>query len=132
MKCIIVTEDYLMKTNIEKLIVQSDNLYLLSTFNTTSEASKFMSDNCIDVLFFDIQMCDFDSIEFIYSIPENTFIIYVPEADSFINTYKTINKKDFSDSMIVKRFKQGVDEAHVFLNLIKKETPDISDNYFII
>ena len=129
MNCIIVTEDFLMKKNIEKLIIPSD-LYLLSTFMTTSEASAFMKNNCVDVMFFDVQMCDFDSIEFVQTIPHRTFVIYIPEFSVFANV--EVGSEQLSDSTIRKRFQKSVDEARLFHDLMKKETPNITDDYFVI
>lgn len=128
MKCIILTEDFSMKKNVEKLIIPSD-LNLLSTFTTTSEASSFMKNNLVDVMFFDIQMCDFNSIEFIQSIPEKTFVIYIPEFSVYA---KNVDREQLSDSMIVKRFQKSVIEARLFVNLIKREKPSIADDYFVI
>ena len=128
MNCIIVTEDFLMKKNIEKLIIPSD-LYLLSTFMTTSEAYVFMKNNCVDVMFFDVQMCDFDSIEFIQTIPDRTFVIYIPEFSLYAND---VNNEQLSDSTTVKRFQKSVNEARLFHDIIKKENPNINDDYFVI
>lgn len=129
MNCIIVTEDFSMKKNIEKLIIPTD-LQLLSTFMTTSEASAFMKNNSVDVMFFDVQMCDFNSIEFVQTIPDITFVIYIPEFSVFANV--EIESEHLSDSTIAKRFKKSVDEARFFQDLIKKENPNISDDYFVI
>lgn len=128
MKCIIVTEDFSMKKNVEKLIISSD-LHLLSTFTTTSEASAFMKNNLVNVMFFDIQMCDFNSIEFIQSIPKKTFVIYIPEFSVYA---KDVDREQLSDSTIVKRFQKSVIEARLFVNLIKREKPSIADDYFVI
>lgn len=128
MNCIIVTEDFSMKKNVEKLIISSD-LQLLSTFITTSEASAFMKENCVDVIFFDVQMCDFDSIEFVQTIPEKTFFIYIPEFSIDAND---VDRVKVSDSMIAKRFQKSVEEARFFQTLIQKENPNFSDDYFVI
>lgn len=128
MNCIIVTEDFSMKKNVEKLIISSD-LHLLSTFITTSEASAFMKSNSVDVMFFDVQMCDFDSIEFVQNIPEKTFVIYIPEFSVYAND---VDKQELSNFTIVKRFQESVEEARLFLDLIKKENPNITADYFVI
>lgn len=132
MKCIIVNDDTSMKNTIEKLIAQTDDMQLVSAFSTTSEASAFLKSIKIDVVFFDIQMYDVDNLEFIQSIPETTFVIYIPEFSPFANITRETDAESLSESIIAKRFKRGVGEARAFLNLIKKENPDISDDYFVI
>ncbi|WP_343658052.1 hypothetical protein [Chryseobacterium sp.] len=129
MNCIIVTQDFLIEKSIRKLVLESDYLHLLSAFQAFDKASAYMADHCIDILFFDIQMYDFGSIEFIYTIPEDTFVIFVPQPDPFINS--AINEKPFSN-LIMKRFKKGLDEARFFLSLGKKEKYNRSSDYFII
>lgn len=128
MNCIIVTEDFSMKKNVEKLIISSD-LNLLSTFITTFEASDFMKNNGVDVMFFDVQMCDFDSLKFIQTIPDKTFVIYIPEFSIHANAF---DKSQLTDSTIAKRFNESIAEARLFLNVPEKENANISADYFVI
>jgi two-component SAPR family response regulator len=121
-----------MKNTIEKLIVQTDDIEFVSAFNTTFEAHVFLKSIKIDVVFFDIQMYDVNNLEFIQNIPENTFVIYIPEFSPFVNTAYKKDTKHLSESVIYKRFKKGVDEARVFLELIQTENSNISDDYFVI
>ena len=121
-----------MKNTIEKLISQTNDMQFMAAFNTTFEAEQFLKGIKIDVVFFDIQMYDAKNLEFIQNIPENIFVIYIPEFSPFANTASKITTVQLSDSVIAKRFKKGVDEARVFLELIKKEHPDISDDYFVL
>ncbi|CAD0218266.1 response regulator [Chryseobacterium sp. JV274] len=132
MKCIIVNDDSEMRKTIGKLIGHSRGMKLLSVFNSTSEAALFLRDNCVDLVFFDIQMYDVKNLEFIQNISERTFVIYIPEFSPFVNTTKKPQLEQLSESTIAKRFKKGVDEARIFLKLIKKEKPDILDDYFVI
>ena len=120
MKCIIVNDDISMKNTIEKLISQANDMQFMAAFNTTFEAEQFLKGIKIDVVFFDIQMYDAKNLEFIQNIPENIFVIYIPEFSPFANTASKITTVQLSDSVIAKRFKKGVDEARVFLELIKK------------
>lgn len=131
MNCIIVTQDLLTEKGIKKLILESDHLHFLSAFQVFDQASAYMAEHCVDILFFDIQMYDFDSIEFIYTIPEDTFVIFVPQSDSFISMDGTVREKPFSDLMM-KRFREGIDEACFFLSVNEKEKYSATHDYFII
>lgn len=131
MNCIIVTKDSLIEKGIKKLILESDYLLFLSAFQTFDKASLCMEDHCVDILFFDIQMYDLSSIEFIYTIPEDTFVIFVPQSDPFINMDGTVNEKPLSN-LTAKRFKEGIHEAKIFLSLSKKEKNNTPHNYFVI
>lgn len=132
MKCIIVNDDTSMKNTIEKLIAQTDDIELVSVFNTTLEANVFLKSMKIDIVFFDIQMYDINNLEFIQDVPENTFVIYIPEFSPFADTAYKTDTEHLTESAISKRFKKGVDEARVFLELIQKESSNISDDYFVI
>jgi two-component SAPR family response regulator len=132
MKCIIVNDDTSMRKTIEKLIAQTDDMEFVSAFNTTFEAHVFLKSIKIDIVFFDIQMYDVNNLEFIQNIPENTFVIYIPEFSPFANTSCKTDIQHLSEPVISKRFKKGVDEARVFLELIQEEKSDISDDYFVI
>jgi len=132
MKCIIVNDDTSMRKTIEKLIAQTDDMEFVSAFNTTFEAHVFLKSIKIDVVFFDIQMYDVNNLEFLQNISENIFVIYIPEFSPFANTSCKTDLQHLSEPVISKRFKKGVDEARVFLELIQEEKSDISDDYFVI
>ena len=132
MKCIIVNDDLQMRKTIGKLIDYSRGVKLLSVFNSTSEAVLFLRDNCVDVIFFDIQMYDNKNLEFIQNISGRTFVIYIPEFSPFVNTTRKPHLEQISESTIAKRFKKGVDEARIFLKQLKKEDSNIVDDYFVI
>jgi len=131
MNCIIVTQDLLIEKGIRKLILESGHLRLLFAFHACDKASACMAEHRIDILFFDIQMYDFDSIEFIYPISEDTFVIFIPQPDPFISMDGTVNEKPFSNLMM-KRFKEGIDAGRFFLSLNKKEKYNAPYDYFII
>ncbi|GEM_PF-2888677 len=132
MNCIIVNDDISMRNTIEKLIVQTDDLEFLSSFTITYEARMFLKNNKIDIVFFDIQMYDSDNLDFIQNIPENTFIIYIPEFSPFAGISCKSSNAYISESAISSRFKRGVNEARLFLELINKENSNISVDYFVI
>jgi two-component SAPR family response regulator len=132
MKCIIVNDDTKMKNIIEKLIRQTEDMQFIAAFNTTSEASEFLKNTKIDVVFFDIQMYYANSFQFLQSIPEKTFVIYIPEFSPFVYTIYKRNAEQLSESIVSKRFIKGVNEARIFLDLINKENRDIPDDYFVI
>lgn len=132
MNCIIVNDDVSMRNAIEKLIRLADNIEFLSSFTTTFEARMFLKSNKIDIVFFDIQMYDPDNLEFIQNIPKDTFVIYIPEFSPFAITSSKSGTGYLSQSVILRRFKKGVDKARVFLELIKRENSNISDDYFVI
>jgi len=121
-----------MRNTIEKLIVQTDDLEFLSSFTITYEARMFLKNNKIDIVFFDIQMYDSDNLDFIQNIPENTFIIYIPEFSPFAGISCKSSNAYISESAISSRFKRGVNEARLFLELINKENSNISVDYFVI
>lgn len=129
MTCIVASDEPLARNVIKTLINQTDNLTLLALFNNTFEASRFMSENTVDLVFFEIRIDETRGYEFIKAIPRKTFMIFISEFSSTaIRTYKpnaVISQKTV-------RFQKGIDLAKNYFKLIKKENSNIADDYFVI
>ncbi len=128
MNCIIVNEDITAKEAIQMLINQTENLVWIGSFNDILEVSKFMSENAVDLVFFDFQTDETDSIEFIKTIPNNVFVIFISELSSFVIK----NHKFDVIEYLSERFQKGVDEAHIYFKLLKKSKSNNIDDYFVI
>jgi DNA-binding LytR/AlgR family response regulator len=129
MTCIVVNDEPLARNAIKTLINQTENLTLLASFNNTFEASRFISEHTVDLVFFDIQIDETNGYEFIKVIPHKTFVIFISEISSTaIRTYKT----DVIVSLKSARFQKGIDLARKYFKVEKKENSNIADDYFVI
>ncbi len=129
MTCIIVNDDISARNAINMLINQTDNLKLIASFNNTSEASKFMSENTVDLIFFDLQIDETSSYEFIKAIPFKTFVIFIPQF------YSPENRKYNAhaiDSQNVLQFQEGIEIAKAYFNAMKEDNSNIANGYFVM
>jgi len=124
MNCIIVDDEPLAREAIEMLIGKIQNLVLIGSFNSATDASKFMLDNRVDLVFLNIQMSKVNGIKFAGTIPQETFVIF------------TNSLSELSNSLIkpvkLNRFQEGVDKAQIYSELLKKGKPNNTDDYFVI
>lgn len=129
MTCIVVNDNITVRNAIKMLINQTDNLALIASFNNTFEASKFMSENTVDLVFFNIQIDEANGYEFIKAIPRKTFVIFISE---FSSTAIRAYKPDTLISPKPHRFKEAVDMARAYCKVEKKENSNIQNDYFVM
>lgn len=111
MNCIIVNDDIPTTNAFKTLINQTESLTLLTSFNKTLEASRFISENTVDLVFLDIQIDETISYGFIKTIPYKTFVIFISD---FSSTAIIGSKTDAIISSKSARFKKGVDMARAY------------------
>ena len=129
MTCIVVNDEPLVKNGIKTLINKSESLTLLASFNNTFEASRFISRNAVDLVFFDIQIDETKNYEFIKAIPHKMFVIFISEF------YSTAIRQCKSDAIISSksvRFQKGIEMAKAYFKGVKKGNSNITDDYFVI
>lgn len=129
MTCIVINNEPLVRNGIETLINQTDDLILLASFGNTCEASTFMSENTVDLVFFDIQTDETKGYGFIQVIPRKTFVIFISD---FFSTAIQTYKPDVIISSKSVRFQKGVDMARTYSSIVEKENSTIADDYFVI
>jgi len=128
MNCIVVNDESLVRNVLKTLINKSKNLTLLASFNNTFEASRFMSENIVDLVFFDIQIDETRGYEFIKVIPHKTFVIFISGFSS--TAIKTYQPDAINGSK--SRFQKGIYLAKNYSKRMKKENSNIADDYFVI
>lgn len=128
MNCIVIDSQPLTKSTIERLIGKTNNLVLTGSFYSVNEAKKIMSKTIVDLIFMNLQIADKESIEFIKTIPDDIFVIFISDISSFQTKKQTDTEvRYFSD-----RFKKGISNAQNYQMLIKNETLNKTDDYFVI
>lgn len=116
MNSIIVNDDFSQRKMFENLICQSENVNLLSSFDNTAEAIAYLYTHKVDLIFFDIQISDSGSLEFLNAIPKNVFVI-------FISFFRFKNSK-FD---LTNQFQKSLNQAMIY-----SANPHKTDDYFVI
>ena len=75
-KCVIVDDEPLALSVLERYINQTPFLELTEKFTTPVKAYKYLNDNEIDVLFVDIQMPDLTGFELVNNLKKKPVFIF--------------------------------------------------------
>lgn len=111
-QCIIVDDDAMTRKIIQQLVGQTESLELLDSFESAVEASNFLRDNPVDILFLDVEMPGMTGLELIESISLDAQVILVTSKEKYAVPAFDLNVTDF----IVKpvdypRFLKAVNKA---------------------
>ena len=138
MNCIIVDDEPLAREAIQMLVDQTENLNLVGTFKSPEQASSFLMENSVDLIFLDIQMPGMNGIEFSKSISKETFIIFTTAyAEYAVDSYEV----DAIDYLIKpvkwERFQKAVEKAQTYSKLFKtsdfeNQIEITSDDHFFV
>lgn len=138
MKCIIVDDEPLAREAVQMLIEQTNDLDLISSFNSPESASGFLRENEVDLIFLDIQMPGINGIEFAKTIRKETFVIFTTAYSEFaIDSYE-VDAIDYLIKPIkLERFKKGVEKAITYSKLLKTENvnnniENVTDDHFFV
>ncbi len=137
MNCIIINDEPIVRQAIKILIEKTQNLVLLSSFNNDVDASKFMQNNVVDLIFLDIQISGINGVEFAKTIPQEIFVIFYNSLSVFDVKSSEVHAIDYLVKPIKsERFQKGVAKAEVYFRLLKKgninKIRQITDDYFVI
>ncbi|WP_257670791.1 hypothetical protein [Parapedobacter tibetensis] len=88
-----------------------------------------LSQNTGDLVFFDIQIDERKSYEFIKAIPHKTFVIFISD---FFSTAIKAFKPHTIISPKLHRFKEAVNMARAYSKVEKRENSNTQDDYFVI
>ncbi|WP_444660191.1 LytR/AlgR family response regulator transcription factor [Flavobacterium columnare] len=122
MNCIIVDDEPLARKAIQKLIDQTDNLESIGSFNSPDTASKFLTENRVNLIFLDIQMPGVNGIEFAKTIPKDTFVIFTTAFSEFATDSYEVDAIDYLIKPVkLERFQKGVDKAKTYYKLFKAD-----------
>lgn len=137
MKCIIVDDEPIAREGIRLLANEIPQLELVKSFNNAEDASVYIRDAPIDLIFLDINMPGINGIEFARSIPKQTLIIFTTAYSQYaIDSYEV----DAIDYLVKPvdpvKFRKAVNKAIVYHSLLlneeKKNIETIEDDFIFV
>jgi len=136
MNCIIVDDEPLAREGIEFLIQKDSRLKLLGSFNNASSASKFLSENMVDLVFLDIQMPGLTGIEFAQIVEEKTLVIFITAYTEYALDSYEVDAIDYLLKPVSEdRFQRAVNKAvsyhEMLITELRNNEPHIVENDFI-
>ena len=127
-KCIIIEDEKLAAEKlagyIEKILV----LELISTFKDGISAINFLKSNPVDLIFLDIEMRDFNGIQFLKALQVKSAVIITSAYEKYAIAGYEFSVVDYLlKPYTLERFLQSVDKA-----INQKELKDKAKNYELI
>lgn len=122
MNCIIIDDEPLAREAIEILVKDTSQLNLLGMFNNALAASKFMEENPVDLIFWDIQMPGITGIEFARNISKRSLVIFTTAYSEYAVDSYEVDAIDYLIKPIdPERFHKAVNKAIAYHSLLLKE-----------
>lgn len=136
MKCIIVDDEPIAREGMESLVKKMPELELLKSFCNAEEASAFIREITVDLIFLDINMPGISGIEFAHTVPRHTLIIFTTGYSQYASDSYEVDAIDYLVKPIEPaKFRKAVNKAITYHSLLineqKKETESHDDFIFV-
>jgi DNA-binding LytR/AlgR family response regulator len=90
MNCLILDDDNVSRLALEELINQTGALEVIASCEKITEALKAINSQEIDIIFLDIEMPEMNGFEFLETLSDNPFIIFISSRESYaLKAYET-------------------------------------------
>ncbi len=137
MKCIIVDDEPIAREGIRLLVEEIPQLELLHSFNNAEDASNFINNTTVDLIFLDINMPGTNGIEFAHSIPKQTLIIFTTAYSQYALDSYEVDAIDYLVKPIDPvKFRKAVNKAIIYHSLLineeKKNIETVEDEYIFV
>ncbi len=77
MNCIIVDDDHVLQTTLAKFIKKTPLVHLAGSFSNGANASEYLLENDVDLIFLDVEMPEMTGIQFLRSLPVRPKVIMI-------------------------------------------------------
>jgi len=129
MKCIIVDDEPIAREGMESLVARMPELELLKSFCNAEEASAFIREVTVDLIFLDINMPGISGIEFAHTVPRHTLIIFTTGYSQYASDSYEVDAIDYLVKPIESsKFRKAVDKASTYHKLLINEEKNTTDN----
>ncbi|MFD0761137.1 LytR/AlgR family response regulator transcription factor [Lutibacter aestuarii] len=129
--CLIIDDEPLAINVIKNHLKQFNDIELVNTFNNAIDALSFLNDNCVDLIFLDINMPLLDGLNFIKTLENKPQIIITTAHTEFAVDSYELDVLDYLVKPIAfPRFAKAINKVFKILNATKiniqtKERPYI-------
>ncbi|MFT4073112.1 MAG: LytTR family DNA-binding domain-containing protein [Dysgonamonadaceae bacterium] len=129
MKCIVVDDEPIAREGVKLLIAEIPQLHLLKSFNNAEDASVFMNETNVDLIFLDINMPGINGIEFAHSVPKQTLIIFTTAYSQYaLDSYEVDAIAYLVKPIDPAKFRKAVNKAIVYHSLLLNEENEESNS----
>ena len=128
MKCIIIDDEPLAREGIELNIEEVGDLELLAQFENPIEATDYLTQNEVDLLFLDVEMPEMNGLEFLRSLPSKPMTILTTAYTDYAVQGYELGVIDYLVKPIrLERFMKAVNKARELYQL--KQNSELKGNY---
>ena len=121
MRCIAVDDEPLALDLLTDNIGQVPWMQLAGKFSNTFQASSFLQQNCVDLIFLDIQMPGMTGLQFLRSLPERPIVILITAYEKYALDGFDLDVVDYLlKPVLLDRFVKACNKAHELFLLRKK------------
>ena len=121
-KCIAVDDEPLALEVIKKFSAKTDQIKLLQVFNNPIEASTFLQNEHVDLIFLDIQMPDLNGMELLNSLTHPPMVIFTSAHEEYaIQSYEWDAVDYLLKPFLFERFLKAIHKAQKVVNTMAEK-----------
>lgn len=126
MKCIIVDDEPIARKGMQRLVESRHELQSVGYFPSAEEASLFLTENEVDLIFLDIDMPEINGLDFARQIPRNCLVIFTTAYSEYaLESYEVEAIDYLVKPLDTTRFNKAVNKALLYHSLLKSSAADI-------
>jgi len=136
MKCLAVDDEPLALDILEGYVNKMPDMELVGKCSNALEASEFLKNHKVDLMFLDIQMPEITGLEFMRSLAHPPLVIFCTAYSDFAVEGFELNAIDYLLKPIAfDRFNKSIERAREYISLKKTdivEAPDLENDHIFI
>lgn len=118
MRAIIIEDDKIFARMLQELVAKNSNLELAETFYTAEDATEFLKDEQVDIIFLDVSLPNMSGMDLLPFIDKKTQVIFITGDEKYAAEAFNFNVVDYLVKPIsVERFTKAVDKAKELFDL---------------
>lgn len=122
MNCIVIDDEPLAREKLKLLISRDTSLTLMGCFGNPVSAAEYMAINAVELIFLDIQMSEYNGIEFARKVPKGIMIIFTTAYTEYATDSYDVNALDYLVKPIHEsRFMLAVKKAKDYADLMSTQ-----------
>jgi len=136
MKCLVVDDEPLALDILESYIKKVPDLELVGKCSNALEASEFLKNHKVDLMFLDIQMPEITGLEFMRSLSNPPLVVFITAYSEFAVEGFELNALDYLLKPVAfDRFNKTIERVREYISLKKSndvEAPDLENDHIFI